>query len=249
MNSVPRVAIIIQARLASTRLPGKVLMDISGRTMLAWVVGRLQRAKIPDEIIVATTVQPRDDAIVEESRRCGAKVFRGSEEDVLDRYYQAATRFELDIIGRVTSDEPLMDPRLVDEMLAVFLERPDSDYCSNSLERTYPRGLECSFIKYDVLQTAWQEAAQEYERVHVVPFIREHPERFNLLSYTKPGTPLNQLRLTVDTWEDLEFMRRVFQGLDKPLEARWEDAVALLAQHPDWAKINEHIRQKNIYEL
>lgn len=249
MNAQPKVAIIIQARLGSTRLPGKVLMNISGRTMLGWVISRLQRAKEPDEIIVATTLQPQDDAIVEESRRYGAEVFRGSEEDVLDRYYQAATQFQIDVVGRVTSDEPLIDPCLVDEMLGSFLNRPDYDYCSNSIERAFPRGLECSFFRYDALRTAWQEATQGYERVHVVPFIRERPERFKLLSFHKPGVSLNHMRWTVDTSEDLEFVRQVFQRLKKPLEAGWEEVLALLGQHPELVKINEHVRQKRLHEL
>ena len=246
----PYTAIIVQARLGSSRLPGKVLKEIEGKTMLGWVITRLQNAKQPDDIIIATTTSEKDEAIVEEAKKYGVKYFRGNEDDVLDRYYQTAKHFGVELIGRVTSDCPLIDPELIDEVLANFLSNFDKyDFCANTLKRTYPRGIGFSFVKFSALEKAWREAKQPYERVHVMPYIREHPGIFSLCSYEKEGKPLNHLRWTVDTEEDLQFVREIFKRLKNPGTAKWTDVLEIIEQEPGLMEINKNIKQKNLKDL
>ncbi len=250
MTRKPYTAIIVQARIGSSRLPGKVLKDIEGKSMLGWVVTRLKNTKFPDDIIIATTVNKRDDAIVEEAKRYEVKYFRGSEDDVLDRYYQAAKHFGVELIGRVTSDCPLIDPGLIDEVLSRFLKNyEDYDFCANTLKRTYPRGIGFSFVKFSALEKAWREAKEPYERVHVMPYIREHPEMFKLCSYEKKGDPLDHMRWTVDTDEDLKFVREIFKRLKNPENAGWENILEIIKREPELQLINKHIKQKELKDL
>ena len=152
-----KITAVIQARMGSTRLPGKVLMDLGGKTVLARVVDRLRRATLVNEILVATTDSIADDAIIQECRRIEVSSFRGSENDVLDRYYQAALLTTGEGIVRITSDCPLIDPQIADDTIRSFLDlRPD--YASNSLDRTYPRGLDTEVMTRDALACAWREA-------------------------------------------------------------------------------------------
>ncbi len=250
MNEKPYTAIIVQARRGSSRLPDKVLMDIEGKSMLGWVITRLKNAKLPDDIIIATTSNKLDDAIVEEAKRYDVKFFRGSENDVLDRYYQAAKHFGVELVGRVTSDCPLIDPALIDKVLARFLDNIDKyDFCANTLKRTYPRGIGFSFVKFSALEKAWREATQPYERVHVMPYIREHPQIFKLCSFEKEGKPLDHLRWTVDTNDDLKFIREIFKRLQNPENASWTDVLEIVEKEPDLQKINMHVKQKELKDL
>ena len=159
-----RVLAIIQARMGSNRLPGKVMKDIGGETMLARVVKRTKRAELLDNVVVATTVDPRDDVIVNECQRLDVPVCRGKESDVLDRYYQAALLHRSDTIVRITSDSPLIDPAVVDKIISAFLSE-NPDYASNVVERTYPMGLDTEVMSMSALKRAWEEARQAYERV------------------------------------------------------------------------------------
>jgi spore coat polysaccharide biosynthesis protein SpsF len=172
-----KVVAIIQARMGSSRLPGKVLTDICGETMLARVVDRVRRSKLINEVMVATTDQAADDAIVAECKKFSVPVSRGDQDDVLSRYFRAAQLSKAEIVVRITSDCPLIDPEVVDKTIAAFLEkRPD--YASNCLQRTYPRGLDTEVISFTALSRAWQIAHKSYEREHVTPYIIEHPEDF-----------------------------------------------------------------------
>jgi len=237
-----KVAAIIQARMGSTRLPGKVLMDISGATMLARVVSRLRRSKLIQELRVATTDQPDDDAIVAECRRCSVAVARGDQNDVLDRYFRAAQLAKADIVVRITSDCPLIDAEIADKTIAAFLkERPD--YASNVLARTYPRGLDTEVISFAALSRAWQEAGKLYEREHVTPYILEHPAEFRLVSVTG-DEDYSGHRWTVDTREDLEFVRSVYSRLDGDGGFSWRAVLDLLEREPELAELNRFVRQK-----
>ena len=250
MTNKPYTAIIVQARRGSSRLPDKVLMDIEGKTMLGWVISRLKNSQLADDIIIATTTNEKDDAIVEEALKYGVKYFRGSEDDVLDRYYQTAKHLNVEIVGRVTSDCPLIDPALIDEVLFYFLDNIDKyDFCANTLKRTYPRGIGFSFVKFSALEKAWQEAKQPYERVHVMPYIREHPGIFKLCSYEKKGEPLDHLRWTVDTEDDLKFVREIFKRLKNPENAKWTDVLRIIESEPELQKINIHVKQKELKDL
>jgi len=241
-----KVVAIVQARMGSTRLPGKVLMDLEGETILARVIERLRRAKYIAEVLIATTDRPNDDAIVAECRSLSAAVSRGDEEDVLDRYYRAAQLSKADVVVRVTSDCPLIDPEITDMTIAAFLEaRPD--YASNVQVRTYPRGLDTEVISVEALAKAWRQARKRYEREHVTPYIYEHPEEFRLLSVSGEGD-YSAHRWTVDTPEDLEFVRAVYGGLGRDGEFSWRDVLGLLAREPALVELNRAVRQKAVHE-
>jgi spore coat polysaccharide biosynthesis protein SpsF len=237
-----KVAAIVQARMGSARLPGKVLLDIAGKTMLARVVERLSSAKSLDGVLVATTDSPHDDVIVEECRRLSIAVFRGQVDDVLDRYYQAAQSIEADVVVRITSDCPLIDPEVTDQTIQEFLaQRPD--YASNVMVRTYPRGLDTEVVTAQALRQAWSEADQAYQRAHVTPYIYEHPEKFKLLSVTGEQD-YSQHRWTVDTPEDLELMRVIYQRLGWKGDFLWRDVLALFDDAPELAVLNRGVAQK-----
>jgi spore coat polysaccharide biosynthesis protein SpsF len=233
---------IIQARVGSTRLPGKVLKNLEGETVLARVVNRVRRARLIDELLVATTDRPADDAIVAECRKCSVAVSRGDQDDVLDRYFRAAQLTKAEIVVRITSDCPLIDPEITDKTIAAFLEaRPD--YASNALVRTYPRGLDTEVMSSNALAKAWQEARKPYEREHVTPYIYEHPEEFRILSVTGDAD-YSTHRWTVDTPEDLEFVRQIYSRFKDNATFLWRDVLDLLDREPELRGINQHVKQK-----
>lgn len=241
-----RVVTIIQARMGSTRLPGKVLMDIAGATMLARTVERARLASLVDETIVATTTDLRDDAVVKECVRLGVPIFRGPEEDVLDRYYHAAKERSADAVVRVTSDCPLIDADVMDEVIAEFLEkRPD--YAANTLERTYPRGLDTEVISLDALGRAWREAKKSSEREHVTAYMYQNPDVFRLIS-VRSRADNSRHRWTVDTPEDLSFVREVYGHLGPEGNFSWRDVLVLVESEPELSTINAGVRQKGVEE-
>jgi spore coat polysaccharide biosynthesis protein SpsF len=241
-----RVITIIQARLGSTRLPGKVLLDLAGEPMLARVVARAARSRTVQQVVVATTDRPTDDALADFCRRRDIACFRGSENDVLDRYYQAAAAHRAEAVVRVTSDCPLIDPALMDRAVGEFLARqPEIEYVSNSYPRdTFPRGLDMEIIRRDVLERAWEEDGNPAWREHVSPYIYRHPERFRIHGVMN-DVDLSAMRWTVDTPEDLELVRRIFAHFGHDRFA-WTEVLALMAEHPEWAEGNRHVVQKSI---
>jgi len=241
-----KVVAIVQTRMGSTRLPGKVLKDLDGKSVLARVVERLRRARLVNDVVIATTDRPADDIIVQECRRLSTSVSRGDEENVLDRYYRAAQLFKADVVVRVTSDCPLIDPEITDKTTAAFLEAKP-DYASNVRERTYPRGLDAEVFTFDTLARTWRVATKPYERVHVTPYIYEHPQEFRVLSVTG-DKDYSSHRWTVDTPEDLEFIRAVYARLkDKPAFL-WTDVLQVLEREPELIEINRSIEQKALHE-
>jgi spore coat polysaccharide biosynthesis protein SpsF len=242
-----RVVAIIQARMGSTRLPGKVLMNIGAKTMLARVVRRTQRATLLDEVVVATTVKPGDDAIVAECERLSVPVFQGNEQDVLDRYYQAARVHQAQAIVRITSDCPLIEPEVIDHVVGAFLgAKPD--YASNTLERTFPRGLDTEVVTLSALERTWREAEEPYQRMHVTPYLYQNPSLFRLLSVTSTKEGLSEHRWTVDTPEDLAFVRAVYARVGDDDSLRWTDVLDLLIREPDLLELNCSVRQKALRE-
>ena len=237
-----KVVAIIQARMGSTRLPGKVLKDIGGETMLARVVRRAQQATLLDQIVVATTVESGDDVIVAECECLRVPVFRGDEQDVLDRYYQAAKAYDADTVVRVTSDCPLIAPEITDRVIRAFLDETP-DCASNTLGRTYPRGLDTAVVTTAALARAWREAPEPYQRAHVMPYIYQNPDLFRLLSVTGE-VDYSNYRWTVDTQEDLDFVRAVYDRLGNDDTFGWRDVLKILAQEPELTELNRHIRQK-----
>ena len=230
-------AIVVQARMGSTRLPGKVLKDIAGRPMLSYQMERLRRVKRAERIVVATTDQPADDAVERFCQKEKIACVRGSEDDVLARYDLAIERFPADVVVRTTADCPLIDPAVVDEAIATY----EPDYVSNMLEKTYPYGMAVEVFSAQALREAHREAKDPAEREHVTPFIWRRPQRYRLKSLTM--TPnLSHHRWTVDTPEDFELVSRLLKTL-KP-HFTLQDVLAILDEHPDWCAINAHVEQK-----
>lgn len=239
--------VIVQARMTSTRLPGKVLKPIAGRPMLAYQLERLRRSRRTDRIVVASTVNASDDPIVALCASEGVEYTRGSENDVLSRYAEAAARFDAATVVRLTSDCPLLDPQLIDAAIAAYAdgdERPD--YLSNMIAPTWPYGMAVEVFSARALAEAQAEARDAAEREHVTPFIYWRPGRYRLKSLTRQPD-LSHHRWTVDTPEDFELVRRIVETLypRKP-EFAMADVLALLAEHPDWQEINRHVAQKSV---
>ena len=230
--------------MGSTRLPGKVLMDIGGRTTLARVVRRLSRATLINELIVATSGLPADDAIVRECERLDIRCFRGSEADVLDRYYWAAKNSGADAVVRITSDCPLIDPQLVDETIQVFAAE-EADYASNVIPRTYPRGLDTEVFTTEALAWAWLEAREPHQREHVTPYLYEHPEIFKMASATADAD-YGHHRWTLDTPEDLDLIRATYSRFDNRDDFSWQEVLVLMEREPELTRLNAHIAQKEV---
>jgi spore coat polysaccharide biosynthesis protein SpsF len=229
------VVAIVQARMSSSRLPGKVLAEIAGRTMLERVVARARAARRVPRVVVATSVASEDDRVAALCRELGIDVFRGSESDVLDRFAGAASRFAGDPIVRLTADCPLLDPGVVDAVVARY-EEGGVDYAANINPPTYPDGLDTEVFSAEALVRAAREARRPSEREHVTLYIRSHPESFRIANVRGPSD-LSGLRWTVDEPEDLEFVRAVYAALGEA-EFGMEDVVRLLAEKPRLAAAN-----------
>jgi spore coat polysaccharide biosynthesis protein SpsF len=238
-----KVIAIIQARMGATRLPGKVLEDIVGQPMVARVVNRACRAKMLNAVVIATTTQLADNIIVRLCKDRGWFFFRGSKEDVLDRYYQAATAFQADVIVRVTSDCPLIEPKIIDKVVSKFLSHyPEVEYASNTVVRTFPRGLDVEVMSFAALERAWQEDRNLSWREHVTPYIWRHPEKFKICNVAN-DTDYSYMRWTVDTVEDLTFVRKIYDHFRNDVFT-WREVLYLLEMHPEWLEINRRVQQK-----
>lgn len=240
-----RVA-ILQARMTSTRLPGKILMELAGRPMLSWQLDRLKRCTSLDEIVVATTTNSSDDPVVELADLQQVAWSRGSEHDVLGRYLAAARGAKADVVVRVTGDCPLIDPVVVDQVIAA-LEHPDAacDYASNVLERTFPRGLDTEALFAETLYRVGRLAKSAQAREHVTAYIvQERPELFVRRS-VRDKEDNSDLRWTVDTPDDLETIRRIYEqaGLAER-SVPYPELVRWVRERPEIANLNAHIAQK-----
>ena len=230
-----RVAVIVQARHASTRLPGKVLLDLNGRTVLSRVLERCQSIEAADDICCAVSEGLDSDPVAVEAERCGVRVVRGPESDVLARYYLAACEMEASVILRVTSDCPLLDPAVCSDVLRLR-ERRGAGYAANNFLSTWPHGLDCEAFTFAWLERAYREAQDPYQREHVCPFIRNHPE-IETANLASPNPDLCRHRWTLDTPQDWEFMEAVFQRLPEgPENWAWASPLALVEAEPEiWA--------------
>lgn len=284
----PRTIAIIQARMSSSRLPGKVLLDIGGEPMLARVVERALCAKLVDQVIVATTTDPSDDPIAEFCAERGYNFTRGSLNDVLDRYYQAAREYEAEIVVRLTADCPVLDPDVVDQTIAVIASEATQspsipaetaasrelaprgdmnfDFVANRLPppmgRTFPIGLDTEVCTFAALENAWTNATEKHQREHVMPYLYEGVN-LQTFQHANLSTGVSQrnfkiallnhdldygaLRWTVDTPEDLEFIREIFGRFDND-DFSWHDILALLDREPELAKINADVHHKTLME-
>lgn len=261
---------IIQARMASSRLPDKVLLDIAGRPMLAHVVERTRLAKTVDDVMVATTSDPSDDAVEAFCRSQGYSCYRGSAYDVLDRYYQAAGGKSgstgAQLIVRITADCPVIDPQVIDLTVCSFLGLPNDcaagplpdvipyDFAANRLPppwgRTYPIGLDTEVTTFANLETAWKEAHLPHQREHVMPFFYEQPARFRIL-LVNHEVDYGTMRWTVDTPEDLQLLRQIFAYLapSGSYDFSWLDVLDLFQRHPELSLINSQVQHKHYRDI
>ncbi|UCZ52945.1 glycosyltransferase family protein [Bacillus shivajii] len=242
-----KIAAIIQARMGSTRLSGKVMKDIKGRTVLSHVIERVNQSNLIDEIIIATTVKERDTIIENEAIKCGAKVYRGSEEDVLSRYYLAAKENNIDIVVRITSDCPVIDANVIDEILNFYLEEK-YDIVTNAgsdlSQRTFPRGLDTEVFSFEVLEDAFNNGREKYHREHVTPYIYENS---NEIHYLKNDVNYSMYRWTLDTEEDFELINEIYNRLYKGTHDFYlQDIIEIFKQEPKLFTFNAHIEQKKL---
>jgi len=251
LNPDPKIVCIVQARMGSSRLPGKVLKEICGKPMLEWVVKRASRSHMVNHLLVATTTSPDDDPIAEYCVSRGIPFFRGSEFDVLDRYYQAACDSDADIVVRLTADCPLIDPDLIDKTIQTLLDK-NADFAANRLpppyHRTYPIGLDVEVATFRALEIAWKKAAEGFEREHVMPYLYDpvHGMKFIVIDHE---ADFGALRWTVDTPEDLEFVRQVARKLDCRDDFSWLDILKKLEENPNLNEINAGISHKTLKDV
>ncbi|MFE6734210.1 cytidylyltransferase domain-containing protein [Microbacterium sp. NPDC057650] len=242
-TALTRVGVITQARMTSTRLPGKVLLRAGGRTMLEHQLRRLGVVGVP--IIVATTVNRSDDAIVEAAEELGAPVFRGSEDDVLSRFDGAAEAFGLDAVVRVTSDCPLIDGEVVRRGIDDFLERDDDAYVSNTLERTFPRGFDFEVFSAAALHDAAAHATDPADREHVTPYLNKNRSgRVSLFTITQE-VDASRYRVTLDTAEDFSLIRALIEDHGAS-DLSAAEIVSVLDSHPELVELNASVEQKKV---
>ncbi len=242
-----RIAIVTQARMTSTRLPGKIMREIMGKSLLEYQLERLGRVSLANSIVVATTTNEADNPVVHLCNRLGVSWYRGSEHDVLSRFYQTAETYDVDILVRVTSDCPLIDPAVIDMVIDYFLlHQSEYDYVSNTLKRTFPRGMDVEVFSRKVLVEAYEESSNLMEREHVTPFFYLRPERFRL-GNVSCQKDYSCHRWTVDTLEDFVLIEKIISEL-YPVHQEFslEDILKTMNKHDSWFKINQHIEQKSL---
>lgn len=238
---------IVQARMGSTRLPGKVMKVLGNKSVLGQVITRLKAVPSIDEIIIATTTNPEDDILVAEAGKYDVYSYRGSKENVLSRYFQAAEERSADVIVRVTSDCPLIDPIITENTIQLF-HNSNVDYVSNKMLTTFPRGLDTEVFSFQALKNAYDHAYNEIHTEHVTPYIYLHPEKFHLLDYVW-HTDYSEYRWTLDTVEDYELISKIYEKLDRSDQIfSWLEGIKLMEEQPDLILINKHIHQKELGE-
>jgi spore coat polysaccharide biosynthesis protein SpsF len=237
---------IVQARMGSTRLPGKVLRQLAGRTVLERVARAARDSGVLDELVVATTDEPVDDAVVAECEKIGVPVYRGPVDDVLTRFLGVLDDFDSDTVLRFTADCPLLDPELIALAAKVFAAAPYVDYLSTSIARTLPRGLDVEVVRTDVLRSIDKLATEHFHRTHVTSYIYSHPEDFTVLGLTMQPD-LSHLRLTLDTaddWRLIEAIIEHFGDVSVPVRTLTD----WLAHRPELTELNAHVEQKALIQ-
>ncbi len=283
---MPKTVAIIQGRMGSSRLPGKILLEMGGKPMLQHVLERTQRARSLDSVVVATTTDPTDDPVAAFAASTGVPCTRGSLHDVLDRYYQAARLHQAEVVVRITADCPLIDPQVIDETVQLVTQSasvlgPSSsvDFSCNRLPppfgRSFPIGLDVEVCTFTALERAWKESTETFHREHVMPFLYEgvkfeskvegqtssdlRPSTFDVITGRSPRgfriaqlqhTPdYGTLRWTVDTPDDLAFIREMFARLAGKPNFTWYDVLEIVQKNPELAEINAAVRHKTMTEV
>jgi len=263
---LPRVIAIVQGRMDSSRLPGKILADIAGQPMLSRVYIRTSRAATITETVFATTTDSSDDPVAEYCDFGGIPFTRGSQFDVLERYYQTAKEFDADVVVRITADCPVIDPNLIDDAVNTLLDG-EYDFVANRLPppfgRTYPIGLDTEVCTFTALETAWKDAKETFHREHVMPYLYVGVELSKVNRQLSEGvsthgykiaqlhhiTDFGDYRWTVDTPEDLEFMRQVYARFGGRDDFSWKEVLDLVHDNPELMKINSSVKHKTLREI
>jgi spore coat polysaccharide biosynthesis protein SpsF len=240
-----KTVIIVQARMGSGRLPGKVLRPVCGKPMLAHVLERVRACRAAHQVAVATSRHALDAVIADWAQSFGVHCYQGSEEDLVERYYETARTLEADAVVRITADCPFIDPGVVDRVIRAFQEaNPTPDYAANVLQRTWPRGLDVDVFSRSLIEQLAQDAATGPEREHLDLHVLNHPGQFSVLSIHGAQQHADK-RWTVDTAEDLSLVRHVYEALYPKLGLfRWRDVMELLKRRPDWEALNHHVQQR-----
>jgi len=235
---------IIQVRMGSTRLPGKVLKKLNGITILESLLNQLNYSRLLNDKIIATTLNSEDDVIVNFCESKGIKCFRGSVNDVLDRYHKCAKKFSINTIIRITSDCPLMDPQVVDDVIDFYLKN-SYDYVNNFYKRTYPYGNDVEIFSLKVLEKVWEKATKLSEREHVTPYIYNNPDEFSL-GWIENKENLSEFHWTVDRKEDLIFVQKIFKKISKrPILMK--DIIDVIKDDPSLLEINKNTNPNEGY--
>lgn len=239
----------IEARMTSSRLPGKVLLPIGGQPALGLLINRLKQSRYLDAIIVATTTNETDDSIQALAEECGVLCFRGSETDVLGRVVGAAQQASAEIIVEITGDCPFVDPALVDRGIEEFFSHP-VDYASNTIPSSYPNGFDVQVFPRTVLEEVEQKTFDPIDRTHVSYYIYQHPEMYRLHAWgAPPEWHSPELRVTLDEQADYQVLCAIYDGLKHMSNFGVTDVITFLRHHPDIIEINSHVRQKEAEEL
>jgi spore coat polysaccharide biosynthesis protein SpsF (cytidylyltransferase family) len=240
------VLAIIQARMGSSRLPGKVLLKINKKTLLEILIERIRRSKYINKICVATTMRIEDSVLYSHVSSLGVECFRGSENDVLSRFYFCAKNNDPHLIVRITADDPLKDPDVIDSIILEMINDESLDYCSNTLVPTFPEGLDVEVFKFKALEIAFQEALLESEREHVTPYIWKNNQKFNLknifCNYKFPNC-----RLTVDYYEDYLFIKKMIEMFDNSMLINCQDIANILISNPKILSLSSNIPRNEGY--
>jgi len=238
------IGCIIQARLGSSRLPGKVMQKIDDHnTVLDYVIKQVRAAKKIEKILVATTDLAQDDVICDHLSAKNIECCRGSSEDVLDRYYQCAEKFSVDTIVRITADNPLVDPNIIDLVIDKYVAH-NCDLSTNTLHRTFPYGTEVEVFSFTVLEQAWRQAKKPSEREHVTPYFYNNPTKFKI-HHVQNQKNLSTFRWTVDQIEDFVLVQKIVSKINKnPI--LMNDVIHLLTKEPELLDINKNVKHKHL---
>jgi spore coat polysaccharide biosynthesis protein SpsF len=251
LRLVPKIVVVIQARKSSTRLPNKILLPLAGKPLLIRMYERVKVSRLADEIVIATTTEIEDEETVNLCKSENIKCFRGSKDNLLDRHYKTGIKYGADVVVKIPSDCPLIDPKIIDKVLNYYLKNTDKfDYVSNLHPATYPDGNDVEVIPIRILKKAFEEAKTSMEREHTTPFIWDNPDRFRIGNVVwETGLDFSMShRFTIDYYEDYLFIKRVYDELyDKNNFFDLKDVLKLLEENPDIMKINEKYSGVNWY--
>lgn len=243
-----KVNAIVQARCGSTRFPGKVFAEIEGNPLLFHVVNRLRYANLIDDIVVATTINPKDDEIETWCTKERIHCFRGSEEDVLNRYYNASVSYPSEVVVRVTADDPFKEPKIIDEIIKKLIDEK-LDLCTNNYPPSFPEGLDCEAFTFKTLKVMKENAKDAFEKEHVTQYIYHNRDIFEI-GNVKFDRDISYLRWTIDTKEDLEMVRAIYQHRNKNNNGilLMHEILEIIGTHPDIPMINCNVERSAMYQ-